>query len=333
MGGVGAGATLALYPVNEPLRFPALGSTEELGSRIGLLEVVSAEPAKALARLTSSLPGSTLPEVARARIVSAAIDARLRVRQRLDDRELRDRLLVERGWLQVLDPTEPDADVELRKDSRGTILCDAMFGPEHDAVGSLVLFEPGDREGIVTTLEHVSKWYRPLQLARRANQHPGLLEVRLRTGADLSGGDYLPPDISGRYGWELARGTEFVIELANRSSQQLTVGVLNCAMGGTVELLADSLSIPAGTSQIIWQEQTPGQRFIVGIVEGRSEGVDRLVVVGTSLPGVSFQSYQLSQSFREMAKSMVLTTTRAPAVWTARVTSVRMFDPAGSGGD
>ncbi|MES2638151.1 MAG: caspase family protein [Myxococcota bacterium] len=322
LGGATVGTELALYPVDAPARFGTLGGPTDLAARIGRVRVVSADRATARAQLFDPVGSTVLSDIVRARIVVPGADDRLRVRLFADDAPLRAALAAE-PWLTLVEPTDADADLDLRVTTPDRVeISDPAI--ESELTEALMELALDDHADIVDALDHARKWRRPLRLAQRATDLPGALDVRLRTGADPTGGAHLPPDPSGGFGWRLDVGTEFVVELTNRSAQALTVGVLNCSMAGAVEILADAIRIPARSTQIVWLGEVVGDKFVAGVAPGRSVGIDRLVVVGTSRPDTTFRSYELPATFRDPTRGML--PAASPERWTARVASVLMYD-------
>ena len=320
LGGAAVGAELALYGRTQPPRLPPVGSVEDGAARLGVVRVTVATRAHAEATWIPPVP-ATMPDVARARIVVAAADDQLRVRLRVRNSALRKRLAAER-WMLLVGATEVEADVEVRKIGERYAICDTMFGPEADHPGPLAQVATTALDVLVDVLHQTRMWRRPQELARRANDLPGALRVHLVDEAGL----VIPVDATGRYAWRLTLGTRFSIEVTNTSARQLSVGVMDCTMGGGVELLADALQIPAGASQTIWAGQQVGVCFEVGVDPDRSAGVDRLVVVGTSQPGVSFASY-VAAGLRRATRSMLPAAPPSLGQWTSHTGTVYMFDP------
>ncbi|HEY0558023.1 MAG TPA: hypothetical protein VGG20_27485, partial [Thermoanaerobaculia bacterium] len=114
-----------------------------------------------------------------------------------------------------------------------------------------------------------------------------------------------------------------------RSGSLLYVTVLNCTGSGRVEYLGD-VEVPAGSPQVVWREGILGSPFDPAVGVDKSSVVDRLVVVGTTLPDRDLRFLESDVSFAEVIEGDRDARNRSvpnfPAEkWTAEMITLRIY--------
>jgi hypothetical protein len=300
------GAELAVYG-EKPDLFPPFGSDEERTARIGSVRVETADRASAVAISTNG--SFRLPAAARARLFRPGEVDRLPVRlQPPATLELRT-YLEAGGVLTVVDEPE-QAEAVVRADGRGTYhLGDALYGDGSDPARPALFSFPATSPVVLRrVLEHYADYNRVLRIPRRCTDLPGALSVELLDCVDLRGITIenfqapplraLPFDLS--YKFEVKEGEGFAISIRNQGPELLHVTVLNCAGSGRIEFLGQA-EVKPGALQTLWQDGKLGIPFDPRVATDRASIVDRLVVVGTTLPGQDLSYFAKNVSF---AKAM-----------------------------
>lgn len=298
------GAELAVYGA-EPALFPPFGSPEERSARIGLVRVEEAGRTSAVAASTNG--SFHLPAGARARLRRPGEGDRLSVFLQPATPELRTYL--EAGGLVTLVEEREQAEAVVRADGRGRYhLGDTLYGDgSNPRQPALFTFPADSRVVLRRVLEHYAEYNRALRLPRRCTDLPGVLSAELLDCADLRGIpddelqapaiDRLPVDPSYKY--RVREGESFAISIRNRGPVLLYVTVLNCAGSGRVEHLGQAEVAP-GALQTIWSQGLLGNPFFPTVAAAdRDSIVDRLVLVGTTLPGRDMSYFETEFSFAE----------------------------------
>ncbi len=233
-------------------------------------------------------------------------------------------------------PKTPGAEARLRRENGQLHLGDETYGDGADGRTPLVSFR-GDEPGLAeVVLDHYARYRQALRLPSRCDL-AGVLEVKLLgsperqiSPEDLQapGFDELPSDDPWRY--KVREGEGFVVRIENRAKEPLQVFVLNCAGSGRVEHLG-SAQIPAGAMHVLWSSRKLGIPFYPTVATDRTEIVDRLIVVGTTLPDQDLSYLELDNSFAEViarfpdrefgTRSLSTLVER----WTAEAVTVRIY--------
>jgi hypothetical protein len=330
--GISEGAEVAIYGP-EPPRFPDLDSTQDQAARIGLLQVERAE--RSFCTAVPVKGKLQLPAGARGRLVRAGKPDRLAVSLEPFDPELATQL--ETWGMEAVRPGDPKAEVFLRRDGNRFHLGDEIHGDGRDpqrpplasfAVNFLVLNQ---------ALFHIA-WYRqPLRLSARCRDLTGALSVELLDCQNLksfSSEDLQAPTcpqlaFDPLWNYRAREGNGFAIRIGNQCSSLLHVTVLNCAGSGRVEHLG-SLEVPFGSPQILWADSgmRSGEPFYPSTGTTKDFVVDRLIVVGTTLPDRDLSYLATKVSLEEALngkRDMTRSTTNPPVeLWTAEMITLRI---------
>ena len=299
------GAELAVYGA-EPALFPPFGSPEEERARIGFVRVEEAGRTSAVAASTNG--SFHLPANARARLRRPGEDDRLSVFLQPATPELRTYL--EAGGLITLVEEPEKAEAMVRADNRGRYhLGDTLYGDGSDPSRPALFTFPATSQVVLRrVLEHYAEYNRVLRLPHRCPDLPDALSAELLDCADLretsDGGGLqapairrLPVDISHKY--QIREGNGFAISVRNQGPVLLYVTVLNCAGSGRVEYLGQA-EVASGSLQTVWSDGLLGNPFYPTVAAAdRASIVDRLVLVGTTLPGRDLSYFEAKFSFAE----------------------------------
>jgi hypothetical protein len=327
--GLSEGAEVAVYGA-EPDRFPLLNSAQDHAARIGLLRV---DEAKTSSCTAVSVNGSfKLPQGARGRLVRPGEPDLLTVALDPFDTGLAARLA---AWGIVGAPPEsPGAEARLRRENGWLYLGDEIY--DHGGQPPLASF-PADVPGLAeAVLDHYSRYRQALRLPSRCDL-AGVLEVKLLDCPErqLSAEDLQAPSfdelLSGDpWRYEVREGDGFVIRIANRAKDPLEVFVINCAGSGRVEYLG-SAQIPAGAMHVLWSSRKLGIPFQPTVATDWTETVERLIVVGTTLPDQDLSYLEIDSSFAEMIASFPDREFGSRSLstlverWTAETVTVRIY--------
>ncbi|HET9212260.1 MAG TPA: caspase family protein [Thermoanaerobaculia bacterium] len=327
--GLSEGAEVAVYGP-EPGRFPILNSPQDHAARIGLLRVDKAERSSCTA--VSVDGGFELPQGARGRLVSSGEPDHLTVALDPFDEQLAASLA---AWGIVGAPPGTPAEARLRRQNGQLHLGDEIYG-----VGGqppLASF-PGNLPGLAeVVLDHYARYCQALRLPARCRDLAGALEVKLLDCPErqISPEDLQAPGFSelpsgGPWRYKVQEGDGFVIRIGNSAKDPLHVFVLNCAGSGRVEHLG-SAQIPAGAMHVLWDSRQLGIPFYPTLATERAEMVERLIVVGTTLPDQDLSYLELDNSFAEVIARFpdreFGTRSLSPLVekWTAEMVTVRIY--------
>lgn len=307
--GVTDDAHVAVYRREDPPRFPVIDSPEDMAARLGTLVVERAERATSLARPLDA-PFSLAGE-ARGRLVKPGAAARLKVR--LDPAEPKTAEFLKMSPLLELVP--PDAtDVELFVDGSmgsGWLISDVVtLGIA--SVPSLEL------RALRAGIEHYAAYTAALRLGYLGDAElRGLVQVTLLdcTGWDAADvtADPMKPNLpeAAREGgiYSLTTGTKVAIQVIHTgkasSQPRLYVTALLCTAFGGIEKIGEATLRP-DDEQVIWMPDQVGVPFEVWPSGPRpgmpsdAPATDRLVIVGTTRPGVALDHLALDRTVQQV---------------------------------
>jgi hypothetical protein len=333
--GLSEDAEVAVYGA-EPDRFPVLNSAQDQTVRIGLLRVDKAERSSCTA---VSVNGSfKLPQGARGRLVRPGRPDRLVVALKPFDAQLAASL--ETRGIVGAHLGEPEIEARLRRENGQLHLGDETYSDGADGRTPLVSF-PGDQPGLAEViLDHYARYCQALRLPARCRDLAGALELKLLRSPErqISPEDLQAPGFDeltsdGPWRYKVKEGDGFVIRIANRAKDPLEVFVLNCAGSGRVEHLG-SAQIPPGAIHVLWSSRKLGIPFYPTVATNRTEIVDRLIVVGTTLPDQDLSYLEIIESFAEVIqrfpdRSKDMGTRALPTAlvekWTAEMVTLRIY--------
>lgn len=332
--GLSAGAQVAVYG-EEPALFPPLHSSADIAARRGILHVERVTLGSAVAH--SGGVAIPLDRGARGRLVCPGVDDKLVVVLDPFDAKMA-RYLEREVPVMVL----PAAD-------RGARIVEAFIGSSADGswwVGDdvfgaeepLVRVPRENVAGLAEVLWHFLRYCLPLRLVRRCRDAGELLRLRVLDARhvdkiDVAGmHDPALPEVEadgeGRYRHRLTDGQPVCFCVENRYSRPLYTHMINCASSGKVEILGPTqLEVPFQRRQTFWQGGLMGKPFPCSLSPGRTSNVERVIVVGTSLPGVDLQYLRVQQSFSDalrLAKRDASSRGVTHDVWTATMALVRI---------
>ncbi len=335
--GLGVGAKVAVYGT-EPAFFPPLHSAEDINARRGLLQVESVTSSIAIALPVGGV--FHIDASSRGRLVSPGKADRLVVGLEPFHADLAEYLeseapvtvvpLSERGEREV------EAVIGLSANGRFWI-GDEVFGDD----APLVRIPASDRVALVRGLWHYARYNLPLRLVRRCRDGVGALRVRVldANGVATLAAEELhdPPlpevdlDPERRYRYQIIDGQPVCFSVENRFLEPLYVQVINCSASGKVEILgATQLEILPKRRQTFWMGGLLGKPFPCRISAGRLSNVERLVVVGTTLPDVDLGYLRVKESFADvlLATSREMLSDAEPSQqWMAASVTVKIVRP------
>ncbi|WP_430784043.1 caspase family protein [Actinoplanes sp. G11-F43] len=317
LAGVSEGARIAVYGP-DPATFPPLGSREHI---VGELLVVSAEPARCT---TTPLAPLSLPAAARGRLVAPGTEARLTVAllnpvprsdssvlPGFDGTSFAGPVLAElraSPFLRVADRRQR-ADVEVSLQGEHWIVTDGV----HPGLPAVPYRNAGE---LCALLEHYHHYSAPFRLARGCRDLPGLLRISVldcpRPLDPAVAQSAALPEVGGtdRHRYQVTAGTGVVLAVHNDSGFGLHVTLLDAAASGRVAVLGTA-HLPPRARERFWLGDLLGRPFQANLPSGVPLGVDRLVAVGTTAPGVDLGHLRLTTGFAEAVRGM--SRGRAPA--------------------
>ncbi len=335
--GLSEGAEVAVYGP-EPDRFPDLGSPQDDSSRIGLLRVDRADRSSSTAVSANGSP--RLPPGARGRLARAGAPDRLTVSLDPFDPRLAARL--EARGIAAVPPGTPGTEACLYRDANGVFhLGDEIHGDGRSpARPPLASFTESPQDTLEAVLGHYARYRQALRLPSRCTDLPGALQVELldcrntavAASQDLQAPSFpqLPTDMPWNY--KVQEGEGFAFRIDNRAYDPLDVFVFNCTGSGRVENLGH-VEVPPGSLQILWREGILGSPFYPARGVDRPEVVDRLVIVGTTLPDQDLSYLELDESLaevirrpRECMSGPARSASGSPVEqWTAEMVTLRIY--------
>ena len=340
--GVAPGAEIAVYG-EQPTVFPALGSTEDLAARCGVLRVTQADATSCQAVAVTPFP---LPPAPRGRLVKAGPAGRLRVLLVPYDADLAANL----GGSDLLEVVERSAGdprdvVELAQRSDGVWeVTDDIHGAGRSAGEPELVSIPPDRLYLARALlEHYHGYSAPIRLARACRDLPNQLMITLLdgNGRSVSPDQAHDPDLPLVEGglrayYETSVDDRLCIAVHNASSVALWVTLIDCATSGRVQILGEQM-IPAYTRRAFWANDVLGSPFIASLPRDRQVGIDRLVAIGTTDRSRSLRHLQRAMAFEEVLQprravreANELRSLAPDAQWTAAMATMRITRQARS---
>jgi caspase domain-containing protein len=335
---VSEGAELAIYGP-EPDLFPALDTGADRAARIGLVRVDKAD--RSYCTAVSANGALRLPEGARARLVKPGLPDRLVVSLEPFDPALAARL--EARGIEAVRPGSPGIEACARRENGLLHLGDEIYGDGSDpGRPPLVSFPAEEPDLAEAVLGHYARYRQTLRLPLRCRDLNGALRIEMLdcgsrpvlSPEDLQAPSFpqLPFDAPWRY--KVREGEGFALRIDNMAEDTLSVFVLNCSGSGRVEYLGDA-EIPAGSLHILWCDGNLGSPFYPAVGADRKEIVDRIVVVGTTLPDRDLRYLQVAESFADVirryrisepkdALSRALEATPVEK-WTAEMVTLRIY--------
>lgn len=319
LAGVTPGARIAIYGERPP-RFPPVGSGRDLAARLPtLLQVVTAERATATAR--AERQPFTLPPGARGRMVRAGANERLRVAMRPHHAQLA-RALARSRLLELTDSRS--AQVRLHRRQAAWAVTDELHAGTADSP-ALVTLELGQLHAARNVLEHYARYALPLQIAARASDWSGALQLSVLvcpgyalTAAAAQEAELPEATGLGRGTYDLPAGTPMAFRVHNRSPWDLRVSLVNCAPSGRVLILGDH-AIVADSAHVFWSKGNLGEPFVIVPGAGSSQCIDRLLAIGRAAMGTSLDFLRVDQSFHEIIAR----------TWSAKKDAAQGDDPGG----
>jgi len=304
---VGEGAKLAVY-ADTPKLFPPLGTTEDLEARasMSLLVVQKANRASAVAK--SEPAPFELPAGARARLVAAGKEARLRCAVVPEESTIVS-ALGKSDLLQVVD--EREALVLLKRANGGAWeLIDDVSGA-NPGFPALLTLKPGETDFAREVLELYTRYSLPLRMATQCKDFPGMLEVKLLSCPDgLPEGDAQKAELPEvhqhkalNYALKIGEGGGFCIHVRNGSIRLLRVVMVNCASSGKVEFLGDQIINPH-SSYRFWAENSLGIPFEPQPGKGNLPYIDRMVAIGTTLVDKDLRFLESKAQFADILNKL-----------------------------
>lgn len=312
--GVTHGAEIAVYGPT-PARFPPVGSTDD--HPLGRLRVVAAERSRATA-VPVDMPFQ-VPLGARGRLVRPGDSERLKVRLVPDDPDLA-RFLSESPLLEMLAENAPDAEVEVVMEAG------SAWRIGNDVETRLAVVPVGEVTALRGGLDAYFRYNATLYLARACNdpQLAAALSLRLLDASDaealaaLTDAQLLDPPLAEVHRdadavYAVEPGTRFCVKVANASTATLHVTVLNCSVGGLVEMLGTT-SLRPGVSDVLWQAGQFRRGFranpdrLPGVPSGTPPSdsvVDRLVAIGTTRPDVDLGYLRVAKTVQQVVDELL----------------------------
>jgi hypothetical protein len=304
--GITAGAKLAVYP-DRPALFLPLGSADDLGSRFTdvLLIVQSADRASAVAAADGA--PFDLPPGARGRLVAPGVPERLRCAIVPPD-PVALASCKDSPMLEITDDPAAAVRLEKRPDDDTWVLVDDVHGakPGYPVLATVPPAKLG-RTGLL--FEHYFYYSLPLRLAKLCTDLPGALQLQILAcpkdktfTPEEAQNPALPEATTGtELAYELRSGDLFVFRVRNTARVRLRVTLLVAAASGRVQVLGDQ-EIDGGASFVFWMNGNLGDPFPAFLPKGATQGIDRIVAVGTSAFGKSLASLESKTSFREIVE-------------------------------
>lgn len=299
---VTAGAEIAVYG-ELPLRFAPLGSASDLQARATTisLKVTAAQPSWATA-VASGQPFE-LPPGARGRLVDPGEPARLRCAVVPDAPGIVE-VLASSRLVEVVG--ERDARVVFRQREARWELTDDLHRLHPDAP-ALCTLDTKQFDLAARVAEQYFYYALPIRMAESCRDFPGELSLTVHhcpldrplTDAEQDGVGLAEATGSGGFPYALRLGDRVAFRVRNRSPERLKVTLLNAAASGRVEYLADQV-IDAGGVAIFWRDGNRGRPFPGTLPAGVTDGIDRLIAVGTTVMTANLRYLTVDSRFSEI---------------------------------
>lgn len=228
----------------------------------GMVRVDRAERTSARGTLTTPEPG---PAQAWGRLRATPPDDRVRVRF-VGLEPLPSGLVVA--------ARDGAVDFTVTRTAKGLRIDDDL---DRDALGLAPYLEIAAKDAPLATelLEHAVTHHAPLRWARRANDLPDAIEIRVAEYRDGRVTD-VPRDARGAFTATYGKGYVFIVD--NTSPRELDVALFEAGSSGAVQLLGQE-RIPALGTHTFWRNSTVGQPFFPQSAE---RNVDRLVAIAST---------------------------------------------------
>jgi hypothetical protein len=299
--GLTEGAQVAVYGPT-PSEFPTLNSAADLAARWGVLQVTVANRSDCVAQAVGAVPVD-LPGDARGRLIAPGANERLRVLLDPPDADVTT-FLEQSPLLKAVPPDAPDAEVTVRgSTAQGWTISNSVEARVAGVVH-------GARGGLRAGLESYARYNMALRLAQNANdpQLLGCLTLTLLdctdpaalAAADPSDPVTLPeaPRDADRI-YAVPNGFRTCLVVRNTYSSPLYITALDAGATGLVQLLGDMLVTP-GDQQVIWKGAQQRVPFNMRPDAGRAGAVERLLIIGTTRPGVDLSSLKVDHTVQEV---------------------------------
>ncbi|MGM4877650.1 caspase family protein [Bradyrhizobium sp. 956_D2_N1_5] len=334
LAGVTPGAEIGVYGP-EPPSFRALASPEDIADRKGTILVTDADRATCTG---VAMKPFELPEAPRGRLVSVGDPDRLQVALSHQDQDLT-KALARSSLVKLVQPQ--DAELTLVRFGEGWALVDDVHGAgdnEHEPVLAAI---PSNRLDLAReVVEHYRDYQMPIRMARTCRDLPGLLRLWLLDCGDkaIAAATAQDPDLpqlkpGERAPYEIADGGRVAIVAENEAETKLWVSLFDCAASGRVLLLGVK-DIPKRSKHVFWLNDTLGDPFVASLAKGRELGVERIVAIGTTRPGVSLNYLERHVSFdhlldptrrRDADERGSRVAAEPQEVWTSAMTALRVI--------
>ena len=328
------GAMLAVYG-ETPRRFPPVNSTDDLSARLSrvLLKVTRTAPSRSFAEADG--PPFDLPPGARGRLVSPGYPERVRCAFDPKSAELA-KTISGSPLLQLVNLDEAQVRVVRRPEGSWGITDDVNGAKP----GSPDLFtiEPNMLPLTREILEHYFDYALPLRMATRCIDLAGALQVTLLacpkerdlTAAEAQAATLPEAPAGTEFPYDLKTDDKVCVRVRNTSDQSLRVTLLNSAASGRVELLGDQI-IDRRSFYVFWLSNNLGTPFVMTPPTGRTQGIDRIVAIGTTVLDRDISYLRSDESFSDVAtgirtRDMTKTSTPPAERWTATEVVVRTRD-------
>ena len=295
---------------------------------------------------------SRCPPGARARLVKAGEDARIRVSILPPNAAIADEL--GKSELVELVGKQDTSELQVMQRTDGSwALLDDVFGfgnSPHEPW--LVRVSAAEVRAIRELVEHYYWYSLPIRFAKQCQDLPQALRVSLHDASEakqLTTADaqelHRFPELanheSGCYVLEVEPDgeakTPVCIGVRNGSSSTIFVTLLGCQTSGLVELLAEKQPIPAGGAHVFWVQETQKEPFYATQPRGHSTCIDRIVAIGTTNRDARLGALAQAKSFEEILHASRGGATKnlgpkkhgPPAeLWTSDIVTLRLVAPA-----
>lgn len=287
-------ALVAVYGEDPPY-FWDLGSKRDLDARRGVLRVTSAELASAKAMPDG--PAFVLPPGARGRLIRPGEAARLRC----TIRPWNDDLAAEIGESRLLQVVPGDAPVRLEQAGDRWLVTDNLHGT--DPASALFALWDAELDLARPLLEHYFAYALPLRMAQSIEDKSSLTLHVLACPDDVPRDEAQDPalaeaETAGEATYSLPAGARVCFRVHNKMSAPLRVTLLNSAASGRVQILGSQV-IDGRSSYVFWPGGDLGKPGTMALPPGKSQGIDQLVAVGTTVVDKSLEFLRVDRGFAQ----------------------------------